>query len=247
LRESNDVAKLGIMAVIGGAGAALALVLTPALAATTQQQQQQKSKRLRAAPSFSAGSFTPAAADPRLAAEFARRGFSGATFSFTPSSASADKGKAVKVAVRARSTNTAAAAGSVREASASPVTALTPTAYNLGVSVGWKRFALSGDVAKVQGGTLPGSREAAELGVSYLGKKFTGRLQVGAERTEGPQARLVPIDSAYSLDVGGSYQLARNLDVTGGVRYKIQRDRLEPLADERRDSQAVYIGTAFRF
>jgi hypothetical protein len=44
-----------------------------------------------------------------------------------------------------------------------------------------------------------------------------------------------------------SYQIARNLDVTGGVRYKIQRDRLEPLADQRRDSQAVYVGTAFRF
>jgi hypothetical protein len=35
--------------------------------------------------------------------------------------------------------------------------------------------------------------------------------------------------------------------VTGGVRYKIQHDRLEPLTDQRRDSQAVYIGTAFRF
>jgi hypothetical protein len=215
------------------------------LAATTQQQK--KAKAPRAAPSLSAGSFTPAVADPRLAAEFARRGFSGGTFSFTPSAVSADKSKAIKVAVRARSSTTAAQAGAIREASASPITAITPAAYNLGVSVGWKRFALSGDVAKVQGGTLPGSREAAEVGVSYLGKKFTGRVQVAAERTDGAQTRIVPVDSAYSLDVGGSYRLARNLDVTGGVRYKIQRDRLEPLADERRDSQAVYIGTAFRF
>jgi hypothetical protein len=38
------------------------------------------------------------------------------------------------------------------------------------------------------------------------------------------------------------------LDVTGGVRYRVARDRLEPLAqDDRRDSQAVYIGTAVRF
>lgn len=234
--------KLGTMGTIGGALSALALVLTPALAASTQPE---KPKRVRA-PSLSAGSFTPAVADPRLAAELARRGFSGGTFSFTPSSASADKSKAVRVAVRARSTTTAAAAGTIREASASPVTAITPAAYNLGVSVGWKRFALSGDVEKVDGGAIPTGREAAEVGLSYLGKKFTGRLQVGAERNEGLQ-RIVPVDSAYSLDVGGSYRLARNLDVTGGVRYKIQRDRLEPLADERRDSQAVYIGTAFRF
>jgi hypothetical protein len=31
------------------------------------------------------------------------------------------------------------------------------------------------------------------------------------------------------------------------VRYKVQQDRLEALTDARRDSQAVYIGTAFRF
>ena len=238
--------KLGGIAALGGASlAALALVLTPALAASVQQTQ--KVKRHRVAPSLRAGTFTPAVADPRLAAEFARRGFSSGPIRFTPVSASADKSKAVKVAVRARSSTTAAAAGAVREASASPVMAITPAAYNLGVSIGWKRFALSGDVAKVQGGPVPSSREAAELGLSYSGKKFTGRVQVGAERGESSQPRIVPVDSSYSLDVGGSYKVARNLDVTGGVRYKIQRERLEPLADDRRDSQAVYVGTAFRF
>jgi hypothetical protein len=46
-----------------------------------------------------------------------------------------------------------------------------------------------------------------------------------------------------ALDVGGSYSIARGIDVTGGVRYRVSRDRIEPLArDERRDSQAVYIG-----
>ena len=240
------MAKLGGIVAMGGALTALALVLAPAIAATTQAQKPAKPKS--SVSSLIAGSFTPAVADPRLAAELARRGFSGGTFEFTPSTtASTDKNKSVKVAVRARSITTAAAAGAVREASASPVTAITPAAYNLGVSVGWKRFALSGEVAKVEGGTLPGTREAAEVGVSYVGKKFTGRVQVGAERSDGVQSRLVPMDDAYSLDVGGSYRLARNLDVTGGVRYKVQRDRLELIEDERRDSQAVYIGTAFRF
>ena len=31
------------------------------------------------------------------------------------------------------------------------------------------------------------------------------------------------------------------------ARYRIERDRLAPLNDDRRDSQAVYVGTAFRF
>ncbi len=77
--------------------------------------------------------------------------------------------------------------------------------------------------------------------------RLTGRVAVAAERAEGAQ-RIIAADQAYSLDVGGAYSIARNVDVTAGARYRIARDRLEPLAgDDRRDSQAVYIGTAFRF
>ena len=235
----------GIAAIGGTALAGLALVLAPARAASTQAQ---KNTRPRASSSsLIAGSFTPAVADPRLAAEFARRGFQTGSMRFTPATASADRSKAIKVAVRARAATVAQASRTVAEASSTPVTAITPTGYNLGVAVGWKRFALSGDVAKVQGGPIPGGREAAEVGVSYSGKMFTGRVEVGAERSDPAQLRVVPVESSYSLGVGGSYRIGRNLDVTGGVRYKIQRDRLEPVADERRDSQAVYIGTAFRF
>ena len=234
----------GTGAVLGASLAALSLALTPVLAAT-QQQQKQRPRASRSIVSLTGGNFTPAVADPRLAAELARRGLQPGSFRFTPASASRDRSKAVRVAVRAR-TITPASAGRVTTASATPVTAITPTAYNLGVSVGWKRFALAGDVAKVKGGILPGGREAAEVGVSYGGSKFTGRVEVGADRSSGIQPRPIG-DEGYSVGVGGSYRIARNLDVTGGVRYRIQRDRLEPLADQRRDSQAVYVGTAFRF
>jgi hypothetical protein len=230
---------------LGGASlAALALLLSPALAASNQPNAK---KKPRSAPTLSIGSFTPAVVDPRLAAEFARRGLQPSSFRFTPSAVSSEKTKAVRVAVRARTITPAAVAQSPRDVVSTPVSAITPTAYNLGLSIGWKGFALSGDVAKVQGGAIPVGREAAELGISFQGKKFAGRVSAGAERSDGTLPRIVPIESSYSLDVGGSYSIARNLDVTGGVRYKIDRDRLEPLADQRRDSQAVYLGTAFRF
>jgi hypothetical protein len=226
----------------------LALVLTPALASS------QKKGQPRAAPSLvgrGVSSFTPAVADPRLAAAFARRDFRSGSFRFTPATASLDKSKAVRVAVRARSgtaTQVASRAGTASAADNAPtaVTAITPTAYNLGVAVGWKRFALSGDVARVENGIVPGERKAAEVGIAYSGKKAGGRVKVAAERVEGTQ-RLTGVDATYSVDVGASYSIARNIDVTGGVRYKVQQDRLEALADARRDSQAVYIGTAFRF
>ena len=40
---------------------------------------------------------------------------------------------------------------------------------------------------------------------------------------------------------------SRTLAVTGGVRYRVDQDRIAALSDQRRDSQAVYVGTAFKF
>jgi hypothetical protein len=219
---------------------ALSLSLAPALAAPAAP-----AKKKPAAASL-AGAFTPAAADPRLAAAFAGRGVVGGTFRFTPSSSS-NRSKAVQVAVRARVATPAQARRSAVEPTPSALTSLAPTAYNLGVAIGWKRFALSGDVAKIDGGLLPLNRESAELGLSYSLHRFTGRVKVAAERNDGRPLQLIPQENAVSFDVGGSYTIAHNFDVTGGLRYRIQHDRLQSLADERRDSQAVYVGTAFRF
>lgn len=236
--------KLGV---VGGAGSAavvaLSLLLAPALGAAGLGQPV-KGRPL----SLRSGTFTPAVSDPRLAAELARRGLQANSFRLTPAAAAIGSGKALRVAVRARAASPAAAVrAAAEEPSASPVTAITPTVYSLGVALGWKRFALSGDVDRVRGGPVRGGREAAEVGVSYAGSKFTARAEAGVARADPTTPQLIAEAESYTVGVGGSYRIARNLDVTGGVRYKIQRDRLEPLADQRRDSQAVYIGTAFRF
>ncbi|HEY1605210.1 MAG TPA: porin [Allosphingosinicella sp.] len=238
--------KIGAVAGTGCAAlAALSLVLTPAMAASTENRLPKPRLSIVIQP----GGFTPAVTDPRLAAELARRGLQPSSFRLTPATIAFGRGKkAVRVAVRARATTTAEA---VRHASAPTqlaVTAITPTVYNLGVSIGWQRFALSGDVDHVRGGTIPGGREAAQLGVSYSLSRFTARLEAAASRADPDTPRLLlNDDNSYTLGLGGSYRLTRNLDVTGGVRYKIQNDRLELLTDQRRDSEAVYIGTAFHF
>jgi hypothetical protein len=190
------------------------------------------------------GSFTPASADPRLAAIFARGGFDPSSFRFTPSEPRRGS-RAVSVAVQARTVrNTVMADRSVTPSTV----ALAPISYNLGVAVGWRRFALSGDVSKVDLAGMPGSREAADVAVSYAGKRFTGQVKAGADRPVAGGPRLIEEAPAYSVDVGGSYRLTRNLDLSAGVRYKAERsDRLAELDASRRDSQAVYVGTAFRF
>ena len=120
--------------------------------------------------------------------------------------------------------------------------------YNLGVAVGWKRFAVAGDVSKVkEADPAQGGRESAVVGVSYSLKKFTGRVAVGAERAAGQPLPALRRNDNVSFDLGGSYSLSRRVAVTGGVRYQIEHDRVAAIKDDRRDSQAVYIGTAFKF
>ena len=241
--------KLRGMAAAGGASLiAMALLLAPAIAQTTSRTKA--GRPVAALSGRSVGAFTPAVSDPRLAASIARSGGRiGSDFRFTPASQSSERSRAVRVAIRAgASTPAEAARGVISTTSATPVTAITPSTYNLGVSLGWRRFAVSGDVAQQEGGVVPGRRDSAEVGMSYrANRRLAGRVAVAAERSEGAQ-RLVREDEAYSLDVGGAFSIARNVDVTAGARYRIARDRLEPLSrDERRDSQAVYVGTQFRF
>jgi Gram-negative porin len=191
------------------------------------------------------GTFTPAAADPRLAALLARDGISNSGFRFTPSAAVGKK-RAVTVAVRALTVRSNAVTPDAI-IPAAPTVGLATVSYDLGAGIGWKRFALTGDVHRVDSGLLPGSRIGADVGISYSTKKWSTRVAVAAERSIGNSPRALAGPESLSVDVGGSYRLTRNLDVTAGVRYKTERDRLVRLQDNRRDSQAVYVGTAFRF
>jgi hypothetical protein len=217
---------------------AVGLLLSPAAAAPA------KRKAPAVAVSFDPlSTFTPGGADPKLAASVASRGLSLTDFKFTPAAAKSRPSQ-VRVAIRARPD--AALRAKADAESASPVMALTPASYNLGAAVGWRRFAISGDVAKTDSrNPVVGTKESAVVGVSYSLKRFTGRVAVGAERDD----RLPALRDRenYSVDLGGAYNITRQIAVTGGVRYNVERDRSAVVADNRRDSQAVYVGTAFKF
>lgn len=234
---SRDRSKAGRIAVALGAAS---LLLSPAFAAADSKKRP-PAVSVSLNPQFD---FTPSSADPRLAAAFSGRSPSSAGFEFTPA-ASKGRPSQVRVAIRARSNSSQQVASN---SSASPVSALTPVSYNLGAAVGWRRFAVSGDVAKVSAeGSPVDSRESAALGVSYSLPRFTGRVAVSADRSSGTAAPALRQPDNYAVDVGGSYSLTRRISVTGGVRYKVEHDRLSALNDDRVDSQAVYVGTAFKF
>lgn len=221
--------------------AAAAMVMTPAIGLAAAEKQRPPAISL----SFDKiSTFTPASADPRLAAMFAGRNPSIADFKFTPAAA---KGRPSQLRVAVRASGAATPARPVDVAVAAPITGLASAQYDLGLAVGWKRLAVAGDVARSSSADpVLGTRETAVVGVSYNLKKFTGRVAVGGERNDSRVAPLARPDSV-SLDVGGAYNISRNIALTGGVRYKIERDQIPALADDHRDSKAVYVGTAFKF
>lgn len=228
------------------------LAMTPAIAQVLSNSSDSVS--LKALGSI--GSFTVAGADPELAANFEIKALRGKNnFKFTPVGGNRDGDRDVTVVVRQPSAN----AVSVREniALAAPgaqqivPTKITRTSYSLGSAKGLKSFALP---VKQLKGNIPDLSELS-VGQKRTEKKKTGkksrfntRFSLDAKSpVEAAPRALDASEKDYTLDVGGSYSVTRNLAVTAGVRYNNERDRMAPLTDSRQDSQAVYVGTRFRF
>ena len=240
--------RKGVQAVLVGTAFAVSMALVqPALSAKPAPTPKVKIDRKKAR---GIGFFAPAAADARQAALFDRvgGGFADPAFRFTPSGGTAKR--AVTVAIRARSSNRAiggpAALAQVQPNGSSINASLAPSAYSLGASLGWKHFALSGDFSRIDGGAVPEGRELADIGLSYSGSKWSTRLLFGAERATDKSTLTGP-DQALSVDLGASLSLTRNLELSGGLRYKTQRERFDLSNDQKLDSQAIYVGTAFKF
>lgn len=196
------------------------------------------------------GAFAPGAIDPRLArALAARQPGSGPLFRFTPAGLATRPDRSVTVAVRVDSDATheiiVRAASAPRSATGVVPLRITPAAYTLGVSRGYQGFVLSAD---------PHRPDQPDLGAYHLTDstpdptpRLAPRIQLGQSERPGRAPRTLEAQGEQSVDVGGSYRLTRNLDVTAGVRYSQDRDRLKPLLDGKQDSQAVFVGTQFRF
>ncbi len=236
-----------VRAKVGVAIAAAAIALPATFAAAAQSRSNAGRP---AAVSFSFNrSFTPAQADPRLAAALSNRPLASSEFNFTPTAAKKRQSQ-VRVAIRAQAIvpqDSRVPAGNRAALTAAAVTsALTPATYNLGAGVGWRRFAVDGDIARVKNNSLGiGGRDGALVGVNYnVSQRLTGRLAASADKSNDRVPALADT-RAYAVDLGGAFDINRRLSVTGGVRYRVEKDRLA--ADQRRDSQAVYLGTALKF
>ncbi len=206
--------------------------------------------------------FTPASADPRMTEMLVRNG-SGQSqmMRFTPAGAnSSGIDRSVTVAVRVdqevaqaisgrtnaeRANDTNGTSGSLR---------IAATRYNLGMARGYSSFAqppaarpsLSSGLSEAR---IPDLSEfEPSSGAARDSSRFAARIALDEKQpTAARPGEAVRVSGDPMLDVAGSYRVTRNLDVTAGVRYRQERD-LTPLPDlDQQDSQAVYVGTQFRF
>jgi hypothetical protein len=195
------------------------------------------------------------ATPPRLAAAIPMRSLAkGPLYPFTPAgtpnrpdrsvtvAVRVDSGEAQVISVRGRRPQIADGATPLR---------IAPTAFNLGVSRGYLNFAQ----------TLMAPTETRKLDIPDFDRfsiasggggtdpaRLRPRIVVDEKQAAGRAPRTFAGDGDDQVDVGGSYSLTRNLNVTAGVRYSQQdRERLHPLTDGKQDNQAVYVGTQFRF
>ncbi|WP_390586771.1 hypothetical protein [Erythrobacter sp. MTPC3] len=198
--------------------------------------------------------FTPASVDPELAARIADKARAKG-IRFTPAGANpALRGKTVTVAIRvdaetANAISVRSAANSVPGAGES-IAALRSSKFNLGTARGYQSFAREIELpSNVRSLSMPdlSEFEPAKPQVSDKPSRLQPRIELEDEAIAGRSVNTLDAIGSQTVDVGGSFSLSSKVDVTAGVRYSQERERLDPLTSEQQDSQAVYVGTQIRF
>ncbi len=247
---------------MGGAlAAAVALCGTGMVAAYPAVSRESGSEFSKILLDPSAGLFTPAGLDTESARRFKQAAVaSRGKFRFTPAGVGQARSRTVTVAVRAsldeapravsvRNVIAASEAGT-RIASSESGLSIKPTKYELGAAKGWTSFALPtearksnvpaiGQISAGSGFRLDDDEKGGKR------SKFNTRVTLESPSNNRAVQRRVAGANEYALDVGGSYSIAKGVDVTAGVRVESEQEA--PIVDEQRDSQAVYLGTLIRF
>jgi hypothetical protein len=232
-----------------GAGAAIVAGTTLALTPAIGRVESVLSNRVGAVSLTalgSIGSFTPVTTDERLARRYAQAVSTARSqgFRFTPTVGSMSGRRSITIVVRAPDLGVIAAG---RSGSPSSI-GLGPVAYNLGSARGLSRFAVEASGSRFE--SVPLIAPSALTPPRNFKLEDKKRLSASIEFESLGQAGALPQtlagEKGYAVDVGSSYALTRNLDVTAGVR-RGRQNRLGALTDDAQDSQAVYLGTTFKF
>lgn len=244
----DDARKRGGAAAMLLAGAVCLLALPSAvLAFSSKLDLQPVDDAMEAEQS----GFLPAEVDPRLARSITVRALSkGRTFRFTPAATPTRMDRQLTVAVRLNSpvTRQIVVRGPATPAAGTALS-IAPTAYSLGAARGYKTFAQTGTSADARQIDMPNLAAYSIAGSTKSDPaRFAPRIELDEKARAGRSPRTLEGQGTdQTVDLGGSYRLSRNLNVTAGVRYSPERNRVDPLIDGKQDNQAVYVGTQIKF
>lgn len=245
VNQSRTTRRSGSTAAVLLAGAVGLLALPSAVLALSNRIDL---RPLESDAALTQSSFQPAMVDPRLARSITVRALSkGQLFRFTPAASPNRLDRSVTVAVRFDQFHPIVVRGPQQGGGLGDAALrIAPTAYSLGAARGYKSFAQSGapDIRKIDMPDLASFQPSS--GPPDDPSRFATRISLDEQKKSGRSPRTFE-QSDQSVDLGGSYRLTRNINVTAGVRVTSDRDRLKPLSDNRQDNQAVYVGTQFKF
>ena len=208
--------------------------------------------------------FGPGTVDPRLARVLAASptGGKGPMFRFTPAGLATRPNRSVTVAVRVDpvTAHSIIVRGALLDRTshlAAPMPAgvaplgIAPTAYNLGMARGYQgfaqnvqTFALAQDIRKID---MPDLSTFKPVDPASGAPRLAPHIALDEHDRPGRAPRTLESIGTQTVDLGGSYRLSRNLDVTAGLRVERDRDRLDAQIDGKTDTQAVFVGTQFKF
>jgi hypothetical protein len=77
--------------------------------------------------------------------------------------------------------------------------------------------------------------------------RFNTDVSLATPKAVAPSPRGNAAVGDYDVNVGGSFRVAKGVDVTAGVRYSRDSDRVDLAAPAKADNEAVYVGTKIRF
>ena len=233
-------------AYIAVGGLLLSPVLVPAFAAQFQSSSQSGGL------ASWASHFTPAGIDSRLAERMRSNAARSTAFPFTPAGLNSRTSNTLTVAARADGNNAVTVRNAMAQLDAGSGTTLrlNNSNYQLTTKRGWQAFTLPSTAFNQP--RLDAMLGKGDFRLDDNAKKKPSRfgtdLKVASPRGATPSLRGNEAAAGdYSVNVGGSFRVAKGVDVTAGVRYSRDSDRVDPATAAQADSEAVYVGTKIKF
>jgi hypothetical protein len=224
----------------------LSPVLVPAFAA-----QFQSSGQTSGLASW-ASHFTPAGIDSRLAERMRSNATRSTAFPFTPAGLKSRTNNTLTVAARADGSNAVTVRNAMAQLDAGSGTTLrlNNSNYQLTTARGWQAFTLPSTA--INQPRLDAMLGKGDFRLDDDAKKMPSRfgtdLKVASPRGAAPSLRGNEAAAGdYSVNVGGRIRVAKGVDVTAGVRYSRDSDRVDPATAAQADNEAVYVGTKIKF